>query len=245
VGLCFLDCNLRYVSLNRRLADLNGASVAAHIGNKVQEMIPDLFPLVQPFLLRALQGEAIAGEEVSMPSSRPGEPDLTILVSYQPAFDEAQEVIGVSVAIVDITERKLAEDALHESEDDIRHMAVLSPQMPWIRDADGDFMYVSSRWSQLVGMRKEQAVNLGWLEALHPEDLGPTLKTLQQAMHFGKSIDVEYRVKTAQGEWRWLRSRGSPRYGPAGEIVRWYGGWEDIEERKELEEALRKGHART
>jgi PAS domain S-box-containing protein len=204
-----------------------------------------LFSLVQPFLLRALQGEAIAGEEVSRPSSKPGEPGLTILVSYQPAFDVAQEVIGVSVAIVDITERKLAEDALLESEDDFRYMVELSPQMPWIRDADGNLMDISSRWLQLTGLSKEQALNLGWLEALHPEDLGSTLKTMQQAMHFGKPIDVEYRVKTAQGGWRWLRSRGSPRFGPAGEIVRWYGGWEDIEERKELEEALRKRRART
>ncbi|HZL53562.1 MAG TPA: EAL domain-containing protein, partial [Terracidiphilus sp.] len=111
VGLCFLDRSLRYVSLNQRLADLNGAPVAAHIGRKVQEMIPELFPQVQPFLLRALQGEAIEGVEAFKPSSKPGSAGITILLSYQPVFDEAQEVIGISVAVVDITERKRNEEA--------------------------------------------------------------------------------------------------------------------------------------
>src|ERR1700677_3826938 len=57
VGPCFLNKNLRYVSINQRLADLNGAPVSAHIGRTVHEMLPTLFPRVQPFLQRALQGE--------------------------------------------------------------------------------------------------------------------------------------------------------------------------------------------
>ena len=245
VGLCFLDRNLRYVSLNQRLADMKGVPVAAHIGKAVEEMLPELFPLIQPYFLRALQGEAIADVEVSMPSPNSGEPDMTFLSSYQPAFDEAQEVIGVSVAVMDITERKLVEDTLREGSEDYRHLIEISPQMAWIRDAGLNMTDVSSRWLQLTGMSKEQASKLGWMDALHPDDLAPTMKSLREALHSSKPIDVEYRVKTVGGKWRWMRSRGSPLYGPAGELARWYGGWEDIEERKELEEALRKGHART
>jgi PAS domain S-box-containing protein len=244
VGLCFLDTNLRYVSINQRLADMNGASVAAHIGKTVEEMIPELFPQVQPYILRALQGEAIADMEAAKPSPNFGEPDMTVLLSYQPAFDEAQEVIGISVAVMDISERKLAEDALRESSEDYRHLVEVSPQMAWVRDADLNMTDVSSRWLQLTGMSKEQASKLGWMDALHPDDLALTMKSLREALHSGKPIDVEYRVMTADGTWRWLRSRGAPRYGPAGEILRWYGGWEDIEERKELEEALRKSRVR-
>jgi PAS domain S-box-containing protein len=60
-----------------------------------------------------------------------------------------------------------------------------------------------------------------------------------EAMHTGKTIEVEYRAKTADGYWKWLRSRGSPRFGPSGEILGWYGGTEDTDESKQLEEALR------
>ena len=58
--------------------------------------------------------------------------------------------------------------------------------------------------------------------------------------YYGKTIDLEYRVKSVDRGWRWVRSRGSPRVGPKGQIVRWYGSVEDIDERRQLEEAQRK-----
>lgn len=103
VGLCFLDCNLRYVSINQRLADMNGATVDGHFGRTANEMIPQLYPRVEPYLLRALQGEAIHDVEVLRPANYPWAMDTKIICSYQPAFDEAGEVIGVSVAVVDRT----------------------------------------------------------------------------------------------------------------------------------------------
>jgi EAL domain-containing protein (putative c-di-GMP-specific phosphodiesterase class I) len=106
VGLCFLDRNLRYVSLNRRLADLNDAPVAAHLGRTAQQMIPELFPRIEPFLRRALRGEAIPEVEISRPAFNTGDPDHTVVCTYQPAFDEVGEVIGVSVAVMDITEQR-------------------------------------------------------------------------------------------------------------------------------------------
>jgi PAS domain S-box-containing protein len=236
-GLCFLDRNLRYVSLNQRLADLNGAPMPAHIGRTVQDMVPELFPRIEPFLQRALLGEAIANVEVSKPSPNPGDPDLLVLCSYQPAFDEAHEVIGVSVALVDITRRTLAEEALRESEEDRRRMVELSPQIPWTLDAEGNLMDISSRWVQLTGMSREQTRKMGWLDALHADDVAPTLKALKEVLQTGKPIDIVHRVKTVEGKWKWLRARGSPYYGPSGKIVRWYGGCEDIDEWKEMEAA--------
>ena len=104
VGLCFLDKQLRYVNLNERLARMNGQPVAAHLGRTVKEMMPNGFQRYEPFLFRALRGEAIGAVRLARPSHIPGEPDRIVLASYQPVWDEADEVIGVSVAIVDITE---------------------------------------------------------------------------------------------------------------------------------------------
>jgi len=243
VGLCFLDKDLRYVSLNQRLADLNGAPVSAHIGRTVQEMVPEVFPQVQPYLLRALQGEAISGVEAPKPSPKAGEPDLTVILSYQPAFDEDQDVIGVSVAVMDITDRKIVEKALSESEQEYQHLLELSPYIGWVADADGNLVEISSKWVHLTGLSREQALSRGWLEALHLDDANRTLKAIREALQTGNPFDAEYRVKTADDKWKWMRSRGWPRHAPSGEIIRWYGGVEDIDERKELERTLGKNRA--
>jgi len=221
VGLCFLDRDFRYVSINRRLAAMNGSPVESYLGRTVQEMIPEVFRAIEPYIRRALLGEAIEEVEFTRPASDPGNPDSTNLVSYQPALDEAGEVIGISVAVVDITERKRAEEALRESEEHLRYMVELNPEIPWVMDSDGNNLDVSSRWERITGLTKERTRNLGWLEAVHPEDVEPTMKALQEGLRSGKLIDVEYRVKSVDRGWRWMRSRGSPRVGPTGQIVRW------------------------
>jgi len=240
VGLCFVDRNLRYVSINRRLAAMNGARVESYLGKSVREMIPTVFPAIEPYILRALKGEVIEEVEFTRPANVPGMPDATNLVSYQPALDEAGEVIGISVAVVDISERKRAERELRESEEHLRYLVELNPEVPWVMDSEGNNLDVSSRWTEITGLSKEQTRNLGWLEALHPDDVARTMKTLKDALHSGKQIDVEYRVKRVDRDWRWMRSRGSPRFGPSGEIVSWYGSVEDIDERKRLQQSMDK-----
>jgi PAS domain S-box-containing protein len=149
-------------------------------------------------------------------------------------------VIGVSVAVVDISKRKRAEEALRESEEHLRYMVELNPDIPWVMDGEGNNLDVSSRWVQTTGLSKERTRNLGWLEALHPEDIEPAMNALREAMHTGRPIDVEYRIMTLDRGWRWVRLRGSPRFGPSGEVLRWYGSVEDIDERKQMEKALHK-----
>jgi PAS domain S-box-containing protein len=243
VGLCFLDRNLRYVSLNRRLADMDGNSVVEYMGKTVQQMTPKAFPLFEPYLRRALKGEAILEVEISTQSPRSGEADRTILLSYQPAFDEAEEVIGVSVSAVDITGRKRTEEALRVSEEHLRNIVEHNPEIPWVMDAEGNNLDVSSRWTKLTGLSKEKTRDLGWLDALHPDDVQPTLKALRTGMRTGMPIDIEYRVKSADQSWRWMRSRGSPHLESTGSVACWYGSVEDIQERKQMEDMLRKNLA--
>ena len=105
VGLAFLDHNLRYRNLNQRMANMNGASIESHLGNKVAELRPDLFPHIRPYIERALAGEAIQDLEVTFEASATSR-EQTLLLSYQPALDEADEIIGVSVAAIDLTKYK-------------------------------------------------------------------------------------------------------------------------------------------
>jgi PAS domain S-box-containing protein len=234
VGLAFLDREMRYRNLNRRLANMNGRPMEEHLGRTVQEMVPELFPSVEPLIRRALDGEAIPGVEVTKPESSPNG-GRTLLLSYEPARDEAGEVEGVSVAIVDVTPVKRAEAARAESEAHFRHMIELLPQIPWIIDPEGRALDVSQRWLEITGMNDEQWRGFGWLDALHSDDLAPTWAAMREAFATKRPIDIVYRVwQPSREEWLALRSRGAPRINEAGEVVCWYGCLEPLEDRKSL-----------
>jgi PAS domain S-box-containing protein len=237
VGLCFLNRDLRYVSINRRLATMNGRPALAHIGRTVQEVLPQLFPFIQPYLARALCGEAMS--EIELTRSLANGKKATLVVSYEPAWDEAGEVIGVSIALADITQRKREEQARLESEERYRAMVDLNPQVPWILDGDGNIVDVSTRWQELTGLSREQSLNHGWLEVIHPDDLEATKAMVEKALQTGEPIDFEYRVRQCAGNYIWMRTRGTAQRDAEGKVLRYYGSVEDINERKQMEEELR------
>lgn len=238
VGLCFLDRKMRYVSLNKRLAELNGVPATAHLGRTVAEVIPHVAPVVEPFIQRALGGDAVDGVEFQRSVAVGGAEDMALMASYHPVRDEAGEVVGVSVALMDISEFKRAEAALRESENHYRHMVQLSPHVPWVLDAKGEVTEASQRWESFTGQPVDEALGNGWLKVLHPDDVEPTLEAIHNTLRTGDPIDVEYRVRRPGGEWIWLRSRGAPRFGPSEEVVLIYGVVEEIHEQRKFSDEL-------
>jgi PAS domain S-box-containing protein len=236
VGLAFLDRNMRYVSMNKTLADMNGVPMEEHLGRTVEEVLPQLYPIVEGYIRRALQGEAIPGTEIIKPASGQN-PAGTIFASYQPARDEAGEVIGVQVGIVDITALKVAEKQRQESEKHFRYMMELLPQIPWVIDPQGRALDVSQRWLEITGTTDDQWRGFGWLDALHPEDRQPTIDAMHESFRTGNPIDLEYRVRRSGGEWKWMRARGAARIGADGKIVCWYGSLEDVDEQRRYQTA--------
>ncbi len=229
VGLAFLDREMRYRHLNRRLANMNGRPMAEHLGRTVKELIPDFFPQVEQYIRRALSGEAISGVELTKPASSPNG-GTTVLLSYEPARDEAGEVVGVSVAISDMTPIKQAQAAKQEIEEHFRSMLELLPQIPWIIDADGRALDVSQRWLELTGTQHGEWRGYGWMNSLHPDDYEPTWAAMRHAFATGEPIDVTYRLRKSESDpWKRLRSRGAARFGEDGKVICWYGCLEEMD----------------
>ena len=167
-----------------------------------------------------------------------------MLFRSQPARDEVDEVVGVSISVVDITRRKQAEQALIESEDHYRNAVELSPQVPWTADPNGMILDTSHRWEALTGLTKQESLGKGWVRALHPDDRQSALRAWEKALRTGELLDTQYRIRCRDCDWRWMRARAAPRRGDDGRITRWYGTLEDIDDHKKAEEALRRSEAR-
>jgi PAS domain S-box-containing protein len=238
VGLCFLNQEMRYVSLNRKLADMNGAPVAAHIGRTVEDLIPRVFAQVEPYIRRALAGEPISGIEFTKPGAGKDGTDQILVASYRPVRESNGEVAGVSIAITDVTLYKRAEQALVESETHFRHMLQLGPHVPWVLDARGGVLEASSRWEEITGQPVPAALGHGWMKMLHPVDVPPTQAAIEKSLASGHPIDIVYRVRDIRGKWRRMRSRGTPRFNAEGKVQGIYGVVEDVEEQQKTSEEL-------
>jgi PAS domain S-box-containing protein len=115
VGMAFLDTSLRFMRINRVLADINGLPVEAHLGRAMPEVLPALAPTLEPHYRRALAGESLLGQEVSGPHpARRGE-EGHWLVSYYPVRDAEGRVFMAGSVVVDISERKHAEEELRRT----------------------------------------------------------------------------------------------------------------------------------
>jgi PAS domain S-box-containing protein len=110
VGLCFVDRDLHYVSINNALAQMSGQSPDYFIGKSVREAVPQLADSVEPHYRRVIDtGQPVIDEEVQTSQSNHSRDRRVYTCSYYPVHTETGELLGVNVAVRDITRRKQAE----------------------------------------------------------------------------------------------------------------------------------------
>lgn len=149
------------------------------------------------------------------------------------------EVIRWYNLLVDIDERKRAEDALRASERDLQLIIDTIPALAWSARPDGSAEFFNRLYLDFVGRSAEEMSGWGWTTSIHPEDLPNLAATWQKIMASGAAGDAEARLLRHTGEYRWFLLRANPLRDESGAIVRWYGVNTDIEDRKRAEDALR------
>lgn len=239
VGLCFVDTNLRFVSINQNLAEFNGLPVAATIGRTLREVLPTIADVIEPHYRQAIQtGEPLMDREIHGTLARMPGVERTCLISYYPVKNAQGMVLGVNVVVQDITARKRAEEWLRASEERYRHLADAMPQIIWISDASGAIEYLNQRWMQYTGMTLQQSHTEGTTTAIHPDDRERVRATWQVALQAGIPYEVELRLRRVDGVYRWHLARSIPICDATGAIVNWFGTSTDIHTQKEAEVAL-------
>ena len=139
----------------------------------------------------------------------------------------------------DISERKLVNEALKESETRFRHMADSSPVLIWTAGLDTLCDYFNQTWLDFTGRTMEQEMGNGWSENVHPDDFQHCVKTYFDSFNARKKFSMEYRLKHADGQYHWLLDIGNPRFTPEGLFIGYIGSCMDITEIKNVEKTLR------
>jgi PAS domain S-box-containing protein len=142
------------------------------------------------------------------------------------------------VAIVlDVTDRKRTQEALQQSEHELRLINESIPQIVWAAFPDASLDHYNQNWERYTGLSPSQHCSSMWRAVLHPDDYDRTVAAWNEAQK-SERFEVEHRMRRHDGVYRWFLSRARPLRDENGNIARWYGTSTDIEDQKRTQWAL-------
>lgn len=169
------------------------------------------------------------------PESEPVERYLDFV--FHPVSSAQSNVRGIFVQGHDVTEQRLAEIALRESEERFRLVAESAPVKLWMGDAEGNCIYLNAMLRRFWGVAPEEVPHFNWLETVHPDDMETLREPYQRAMRDHVPFSVEVRFRRADGVYRIINTTAQPRFGRHGEFEGMIGVNVDVTERRQAEEA--------
>ena len=132
---------------------------------------------------------------------------------------------------------------LRKSEAQFRLRSDQAPVLIWTARPDTTLDYLNRYCVQLTGRPLEELREHGWLNHVHPEDVDRCLATYMPAFEARRPFHLEYRLRHADGNYRWFLATGVPKYGPDGNYTGYVGCDIDITERKHAEDRIRESQA--
>ena len=139
---------------------------------------------------------------------------------------------------IEITARRTAELEMEANAAEYRALADAMPQIVWTSTM-GTNDYLNAQWFRYTGIDPSETGNRSWFEALHPSDVDATLSHWKRCVATGAPFEIEYRLRRADGLYRWFLGRGTPFRDEDGTVVKWFGTCTDIDDLRRHERAER------
>jgi PAS domain S-box-containing protein len=237
-GVIETDSNRRITLVNQKMCEMLGYPEAELLEMTVKEITaPGSLPQTLDLI-----NKIVAGGPSQVIEKQYRRKDGSIMwasSSVNALRSNEGQFQGMVANVVDITMRKQAESALHISEERFRSLVTAVSQMVWTADAQGQIIDDSPTWRKFTGQNYDEWKGVGWLNALHPDDRQQAAKVWEYSTVNKTIYTNEYRVRRADGEYRWTAVRAVPLLNKDGTIREWMGASTDITDTRQAQDAIR------
>src|SRR5262245_50354035 len=241
-SLAMFDREMRYIAVSRRWMTDYRLGDRDIRGQSHYALFPEVPEHWKEAHRRSLEGEVVrAGEDRFVRAD--GEVQW-VRWETRPWHTANGDIGGIVIFTEEITDRKLAAEALRESELRFRTMISAIPNLLYETDADGVNIFTSAQWRAYTGMTAEESAGTRFIRAYHPDEADEVLAQWRAAVRSGTPFERKCRIRAADGSYRWFLNRGQPGRDAEGRIVRWAGSLTDIDDLIRAEEKLRESELR-
>lgn len=234
------DLNYRFIYANKALLDMWGKTYEESMGRSLLELgyEPWHAEMHEREIDKVRETKMPIRGEVSFPHATLGRRMYDYI--FSPVFDENGEVKAVAGTTRDISDLKLAEDALKQSEEQFRTLTQSLPQLIWTALPNGYCDFFNQKWYEYTGSDPEDSAGDGWTKFIHPSHIRELYQKWKDALASGNSVIAEFQLRAKDGNYNWFYVAGNPIKDATGITRRWVGALTNIEERKVLEGNLEK-----
>ena len=220
-----------YVHVEANAAYAVHAGIENVVGRKVRDMVPD-----EADGWVRLYGEVLAtGQPIRFERDLVATGRHLELAAFRVEPPTRRQV---AVLFQDITARKSAETALRESEAQFRTFAQAMPNHVWTSPPNGLLDWFNDRVYEYSGLKHGELDGQQWVQIVHPDDVPAAAEGWARSLESGVGYEIEFRLRRADGIYRWHIARAVPILGPSGELARWIGTNTDVHDQKDLEAVL-------
>jgi len=229
-GFIVLDQDFRVKLMNDEALRIDGRPRSAVIGRTHWEAWPgsEHLPLADAYRKAMRERVPVNAEQIYLHNGT----DIWLEARAFP-FGE-----GLALLYRNITERKLAEKTIRDSEARFRTITDAVPQIVWSTRPDGFHDYFNQQWYDYTGMPAGEGHGDGWLGVLHPDDRAAALALWHHSLATGAPYEAEFRMRHRSGEYRCSLARALPVRDEKGKTVRWMGTITDIHDQTVTSEEL-------
>ncbi len=201
-----------------------------------QRFHPDDLPMISESMDRVRRERQEL--ELNYRIIRPGGEIRNLHGVVHPVLGPSGDLVECVGSVIDVTERKQAEEKIRQSENELRHVLDFAPQQIAVLGPDGAFIYANQANLDYLGLTLEQWQSVDQRRLSHPDDFEHAMSQSYDYFSKGLPHEFEMRLRGIGEKYRWFLLRLNPIRDEQGRITRWYVAGTDIEDRKQTEQRL-------